>query len=128
MDISHNKIDLEDSELFIEILRQMDSLSVLYMMHNKIVSKIPNYRKTLTNALPNLKYLDDRPIFPEDRRYAAAFLRGGLAEEREERQRVKEEKEAERMKQHEDFKAMLNEFREKRAADKGFELLSYLIH
>jgi dynein assembly factor 1 len=36
--------------------------------------------------------LDDRPVFDEDRRYAEAFSRGGIAEERKEREEVKKEK------------------------------------
>ena len=40
--------------------------------------KIRNYRKVMIAKLPNLKYLDDRPVFGEDRRYAEAFKRGGI--------------------------------------------------
>lgn len=119
LDISHNKINLEDPEPLIEIFKQMDNLAVLYMMHNKVTSKISSYRKTLINALPNLKYLDDRPVFPEDRRYAAAFARGGLVEERAERKKVKDEKEQARRQQHEDFKAMMQGYKDKHAAAKG---------
>lgn len=56
----------------------MNKLAVLYLQNNPICKKIPNYRKTLIASLPNLKYLDDRPIFEEDRRYAEAFAQGGL--------------------------------------------------
>ena len=63
----------------------MPSLSVLYLQNNPITKKIPNYRKTLIARLPKLKYLDDRPVFDEDRRYAEAFARGGLEGERQER-------------------------------------------
>jgi hypothetical protein len=47
-----------------------------------------------------------------------------LAEERLERQKWKDEKEQERLKQHEDFKAMLQGYKDKHAAQKGILFLS----
>lgn len=35
--------------------------------------------------MPNLKYIDDKPIFEDEKRYADAWARGGLEEERKER-------------------------------------------
>eukprot|EP00898_Chlorokybus_atmophyticus_P004268 jgi/Chlat1/4842/Chrsp31S00372 len=57
LDLSHNHI--EDGDALLEILKQIPSLSVLYLQGNPVVSKIQHYRKTLICALPNLKYLDD---------------------------------------------------------------------
>ena len=48
----------------------MENLKVLYLHGNEICMKIKSYRKTLIGLCPKLKYLDDRPVFPEDRRYA----------------------------------------------------------
>ena len=70
--------------------------------------KIQNYRKTIISRLPNLKYLDDRPVFPEDRRYAEAFVRGGAEEERKERQKWKEEQEQEQLRNHLQFRNMMD--------------------
>ncbi len=91
LDIQSNQIDLENPDDFIEILKQMKSLSVLYMQNNPICKKISHYRKKLIYSLPNLKYLDDRPIFEDERRYAMAFQRGGIEEERLERDKFREE-------------------------------------
>ena len=67
----------------------MPNLAVLYLSGNDVTKKIKNYRKTLIARLPLLKYLDDRPVFDEDRRFAEAFSRGGLDEERKERDNFK---------------------------------------
>ena len=83
LDLQNNKID--DPEILEEILVHMPNLKVLYLQGNKCTSKIKNYRKTLIDRIPSLKYLDDRPVFEDDRRNAEAFGRGGLEEERKER-------------------------------------------
>ena len=70
----------------------MPNLKVLYLQNNPVVKKIKNYRKTVIAALPSLKYLDDRPVFEDDRRHAEAFSRGGIDEERKERDKIKQEK------------------------------------
>merc|ERR1719336_3415313 len=69
----------------------MPELRVLYLKGNPCTKRISNYRKTTTVVCKELKYLDDRPVFPEDRRAADAFNRGGLEEERAERRRIREE-------------------------------------
>lgn len=92
---------------------KMPNLAVLYLQNNPFIKKFKNYRKTFIYSLPNLKYLvifvitisfynkkneykqDDRPVFDDERRYAEAFQRGGLEEEKAERKRYKEEKEEE---------------------------------
>ena len=48
----------------------MSSLAVLYMQNNPICKKINHYRKKLIYSLPNLKYLDDKPVFDDEWRYA----------------------------------------------------------
>jgi len=66
----------------------MPELRVLYTQGNPFVSKIKNFKKVMIHELPKLNYLDDRPVFEEDRRYAEAFHRGGIKEERMERKKV----------------------------------------
>jgi len=83
VDLSDNYID--DPDLLPDILEKMPKLAVLYLNGNPMTKKIKNYRKTLIARIPTLKYLDDRPVFEEDRRFAEAFARGGIEEERKER-------------------------------------------
>eukprot|EP00490_Sorites_sp_Unknown_P018407 CAMPEP_0114668024 /NCGR_PEP_ID=MMETSP0191-20121206/35579_1 /TAXON_ID=126664 /ORGANISM="Sorites sp." /LENGTH=195 /DNA_ID=CAMNT_0001920123 /DNA_START=270 /DNA_END=857 /DNA_ORIENTATION=+ len=96
----------------------MADLRVLYLKGNPCAKKIPNYRKGITAVCENLKYLDDRPVFPEDRRAAEAFNRGGLEEERAERRRIKEEESAKHERNMKAFQDMIeNVRREKRERD-----------
>jgi dynein assembly factor 1, axonemal len=115
LDISHNKI--EDPLVLTEVLYKIPSLAVLYLQGNPVCKMVQNYRKELICRMPNLKFLDDRPVFPEDRRFAEAFARGGLQEEREERKRWNQEKEDERMRNHLAFKEMIDNAKAKKKED-----------
>jgi dynein assembly factor 1, axonemal len=50
-----------------------------------MVKKVKSYRKNTIADLPHLRYLDDRPVFEDDRRTSEAFSKGGLDAERAER-------------------------------------------
>ena len=92
--IDLQKNNIEDAAVLPEIFEKMPELRVLYLLDNKFAKGIKNYRKTMTIKLPKLSYLDDRPVFAEDRRHAEAFARGGIEEERKERETIKQENNA----------------------------------
>ncbi|CAE7582961.1 Dnaaf1 [Symbiodinium natans] len=116
LDLQDNKI--WDPDVLPEVFARMADLRVLYLKGNPCAKKIPNYRKGITAVCENLKYLDDRPVFPEDRRAADAFNRGGLEEERAERRRIKEEENAKHERNMKAFQEMIEAVRrEKRERD-----------
>ncbi|CAG9322615.1 unnamed protein product [Blepharisma stoltei] len=112
LDLSDNKIS--DVEIIPEILEKLPQLCVLYLHGNPVCRKIENYRKILIAKLSNLKYLDDRPVFDEDRRFAMAFLRGGIQAEREERRQYEKEVEEKRMLEHHRFREIAMKHRNDR--------------
>eukprot|EP00930_Biecheleria_cincta_P008533 TRINITY_DN10_c0_g2_i1.p1 TRINITY_DN10_c0_g2~~TRINITY_DN10_c0_g2_i1.p1 ORF type:complete len:572 (-),score=152.25 TRINITY_DN10_c0_g2_i1:91-1806(-) len=118
-----NTLDLQDNKIWDcdvvpEVLMQMQDLRVLYLKGNPCSKKIPNYRKGITAVCGNLRYLDDRPVFPEDRRAADAFNRGGLEEERAERRRIRQENVEKHDRNMQAFQDMVDRVkREKRERD-----------
>lgn len=84
LDVSHNRID--DPEV-LEVLASMKNLHVLNMMGNPVIKKVKNYRKMFIIKIKELRYLDDRPVFPRERACAEAWEKGGVEAERAERER-----------------------------------------
>lgn len=112
LDIQDNY--LEDPDILPEILMKMPSLKVLYLLNNPCIKKITGYRKTVIASIPQLTYLDDRPVFEDDRRRAEAWVRGGIEEERVEIKKIKKEKDDKHWANHEAFRVMVNKAREEK--------------
>jgi dynein assembly factor 1 len=110
LDISDNLID--DPKIVDEILTKFIDLRVIYLKGNDVVRKIPNYRKTLISRIDTLKYIDDKPIFEDERRFALAFAKGGYEEEKKERARYREEVRLKEEKRIRDFCKMMNKYKE----------------
>lgn len=71
----------------------MPNIAVLYMQNNEFTKKISHYRKAIITKIPTIKYIDDKPVFEDELRYAMAWGRGGVEEERKERAKYRQEKE-----------------------------------
>jgi dynein assembly factor 1 len=112
LDIADNKID--DETVLEEIWMKMRDLKVLYSQGNSYAKKIVAYRKVVTAKIPELRYLDDRPVFEEDRRRAEAFYKGGIEAERAEIKAIKKEKEDKHWANHAAFKEMIAKARDEK--------------
>ena len=91
LDLSNNSIG---DAAVLDVLEAMPCLAVLQLNGNPVVSQIPQYRRTVISRCKSLTYLDDRPVFEDERLTVEAWLIGGLPAERAERRRQREEKDA----------------------------------
>lgn len=105
LDLSKNRI--EDPAI-VTILQRLPNLKVLNLMNNKIVRTMERYRKTIIHACPKLTYLDDRPVFDDERRAVTAYFAGGPEAEIAERRLCLAEKRAEESAQFVSMRAFLN--------------------
>ncbi|CAE7598735.1 dnaaf1, partial [Symbiodinium sp. KB8] len=77
IDISHNCI--EESDGVVEFWASLPGeLKILRFHSNPGLRFIEHYRKRMVNAVPSLRYLDERPIFPVERKASAAWAEGGI--------------------------------------------------
>jgi dynein assembly factor 1 len=125
VDLQHNKIE---GAGIVDILEKLPDLRVVYLMGNPCVKAIRNYRRTIVSRCPQLRYLDDRPVFEEERRrtnaWAAAFketdgdLDAANAAERAMLNTIREEKKAVEESNYRAFEQLMREGQEiKKARD-----------
>jgi hypothetical protein len=93
----------------LDVIYKMPNLRVLYMLDNPVLKDVPNYRKTTIANCANLKYLDERPVFEDERRCAEAWLLGGREAEREERKKIKLEKDQAAQRKRDQFRKMIEQ-------------------
>jgi len=109
--IQSNKI--KDPTVLEEIFMKM-GIKVLYFQNNEAVRGIKDYRKVVISSLPTLTYLDERPVFDEDRRFAEAYTKGGREGEKEERTRWEQERRDKHLKYLSDFNDMVSKHKVQR--------------
>lgn len=107
LDVSHNR--LSDSDAVRNLLRKTKHLASLMMHGNDVTQQVKQYRKVILEENPCLRFLDEYPVFDDERRCAVAFVRSGGAEaERKERVAIRQE-EADRQSAQREFFAQLVE-------------------
>merc|ERR1711871_23545 len=117
LELSKNQID---DPAIVDVLAALPELRLLKLDGNPVVRKIPQYRKTLITRFRNLTYLDDRPVFEDERLTAEAWARGGIEAEKMERQRQRAAKKAKEDRRHKAFFEMIDKAKkDKKAADKA---------
>ena len=90
LDLSYNPIKYSDD--LMTIFTAMKGLICLYLKDNPLRRDFVNYRKVMIASIPNLTYLDERPVYDEEKRLAKAFQEGGQEGESNERMKMQEEK------------------------------------
>jgi dynein assembly factor 1 len=110
VNLENNRIS--DDNILEEIFIKMPLIRVIYLQGNECLRKISSYRKNFIAKLKELRYLDDRPVFEDERRFAEAFVRGGIEEERKERALYKKEKEEKDLQRIKDFQEMIEGWKE----------------
>ena len=62
------------------------------MKGNKFLNDMDFYRKHTISVIRTLTFLDDRPVFENERRLNDAWIRGGQQAEQQERKKIEQEK------------------------------------
>ncbi|GIQ80554.1 dynein assembly factor 1, axonemal [Kipferlia bialata] len=87
LDLTNNRLGVSSEAAILDILASLPALKSVYFMGNDIV-KIERYRRKIVQACPLLTYLDERPVFEDERRCVGQFFEGGIEAERAERKLI----------------------------------------
>lgn len=80
--------------VLVQFFQHLPLVSVIYLQGNGLSHRLRHYRRNMILHLPALTYLDERPVFPEERRVTEAWGRGGDTAEAAERAAIRDEKRA----------------------------------
>jgi len=112
LDLANNKLS---DPAVMEVFKAMKNLHVLNLMGNPCIRNIDSYRRNMIVNCKMLTYLDDRPVFDQERACCEAWAIGGREAEKEERERwVKKEQQ----KITDSVNALLN-MRDRKQAEKS---------
>jgi dynein assembly factor 1 len=89
LDLSHNQ--LHDADITRSMLRQLPLLASLMLHGNDFVRDAKNYREEIVTEHAGLRFLDEYPVFDDERRCCVAFMRGGEAGRKAERDAIRQE-------------------------------------
>ncbi|ORC88425.1 Leucine-rich repeat-containing protein ODA7 [Trypanosoma theileri] len=93
VDLSFNKIEIDEDHVGpVEFFTRLPKVSVIYFHGNPAIRGIKGYRRNMILQLPQLTYLDERPVFTEERRVVEAWGEGGEKAEAQEREAIRREK------------------------------------
>lgn len=113
LDLSHARLE-EEEDLLPAVRACAATLRTLVLTGNKFVARARHYRRRVVHALPELRFLDECPVFPEERERVDAFAAGGASGEREKKQEIDQRNERERQEQFAFFEEARRPPREKR--------------
>ena len=117
LDLSHNRLS---DPAVVALLGRLGELKSLVLTGNPCIRAIPNYRKTVIAACKKLMYLDDRPVFEDERRLVMAWVSGGVDGEAKEKKLMRQEEEERHQKRLDDFRKLIRRGQEEQAAaDRG---------
>ncbi|CUI15517.1 Hypothetical protein, putative [Bodo saltans] len=102
VDLSYNKMERSESDApvptgtpdltIVNFFKKLPNVSVIYLQGNGLSHGMKNYRKNMIVHLPQLTYLDERPVFADERRATEAWGTGGDQAEKDERALIRQEK------------------------------------
>lgn len=93
LNLNGNKFDTKGEGMkLLSLLSKLPNLKTLYLKGNKFLNNMDFYRKYAISMIRTLTFLDDRPVFENERRLNDAWIRGGREAEQEEKRQIEQEK------------------------------------
>jgi dynein assembly factor 1, axonemal len=115
LDVSHNRLAKADEVR--GVLRKAKKLASVMMHGNSFIKDVKHYRKVVIDENPLIRFLDEYPVFDDERRCAAAFVSDGVEGEAQERAAIRKEEADRQQSQRAFFTKLVETAREQRTSE-----------